>query len=114
MTDEQNPLNQLEKKPTSGFIRLLSEPLSKRGWPTWLVYVLAVIGVIYILNPTLGIFEFIPDFLPFIGNIDEGVAVMLILFGIVELVEGKKYRQTEQVGEAAGDEEAQDEIVTQD
>ena len=104
MNDEQIPLNPLEKEPTSGFVRLLSEPLSKHGWPTWLVYVLAVIGVIYIFNPTLGIFEFIHDVLPFVGNIDEGIAVMLILFGIVELVEGKKYRQTKAASENQSDE----------
>ncbi|MCB2202430.1 DUF1232 domain-containing protein [bacterium] len=74
----------------SGFVRALSEPLSQHGWPTWLVYVLAVIGVIYLLNPTLGILEFLPDNLPIIGNLDESVAVMLVLAGIVEMLEGKK------------------------
>jgi len=78
----------------SGFVRALSEPLSKHGWPSWLVYVLSGFGVLYILNPTLGILEFIPDNLPIIGNLDESVAVMLVLAGIVEALEGKKYRNT--------------------
>jgi len=88
---EQLPAPNDEKK--AGFTRALSEPLSKYGWPSWLVFLLAIFGVIYLLNPTAGILEFLPDNLPFIGNLDESVAVMLVLAGIVELLEGKKYRQ---------------------
>ncbi len=43
------------------------------------VAVTAILSFLYLLNPTLGIFEFIPDNIPFIGNIDEGAAVFLIL-----------------------------------
>lgn len=38
-----------------------------------------IIGVIYIINPTAGIIELIPDNIPFIGNLDEAAAVVLIL-----------------------------------
>lgn len=38
-----------------------------------------LVGLIYILNPSAGIIELIPDNLPFIGNLDEAAAVMLIL-----------------------------------
>ena len=38
-----------------------------------------ILGVIYILNPTAGIIEIIPDNIPFIGNLDEAAAVVLIL-----------------------------------
>ncbi len=82
-----------QNKDMSGFVRALSEPLSKYGWPSWLVYVLSGIGLIYILNPSLGILEIIPDIIPIIGNLDESIAVMLVLAGIVEALEGKKYRQ---------------------
>jgi uncharacterized membrane protein YkvA (DUF1232 family) len=82
-----------DKAPLSDFARKISEPLSKRGWPVWLVYIFAFLGVLYMLNPTAGIFEFIPDNIPFIGNIDEGVAFMLILAGLVELFEGTKQRK---------------------
>ncbi len=88
-----------QKRNMSGFVRALSEPLSKYGWPSWLVYVLSGIGVLYILNPTLGIIEFIPDNLPIIGNLDESVAVMLVLAGIVEALEGKKFRKSEKQSE---------------
>ena len=92
MTDQMIP-NEKEEKQSSKLIRFLSEPLSKVGWPTWLVYILAVMGVVYILNPTSGIIELIPDNIPLVGNMDEGVAVMLILAGLVEAVEGRKLRR---------------------
>jgi uncharacterized membrane protein YkvA (DUF1232 family) len=85
--------------PLSDFARMISEPLSKRGWPVWLVYLLAFIGVLYMLNPTLGIIELIPDTFPIIGNIDEGVAFMLILAGLVELIEGGKLRKVKKQAE---------------
>lgn len=74
----------------SDFARKITEPLSSRGWPRWLVFSMAILGVIYVLNPTFGVFELIPDNLPFIGNLDEGVAYLLILAGLVEFFEGKK------------------------
>lgn len=51
-----------------------NHPLKSLG-----VFILGVVGLIYILNPTAGFFELIPDNLPFIGNLDEAGAVMLIL-----------------------------------
>ena len=101
---EQLPVPDEETK--SRFIRGLSEPLSKYGWPAWLVFLLAIIGVIYLLNPTAGILEFLPDNLPFVGNLDETVAVMLVLAGIVEIVEGKKYRNEKKNTSAEGEVEA--------
>ncbi len=80
-------------EPKSGIVRLLSEPLSQHGWPRWVVYLLGVIGGVYLLNPTLGILELIPDNLPIVGNLDEGGAVMLLLAGIVEALEGRKQRR---------------------
>lgn len=96
MSEMLTPNDKDDSKRLSGFVKALSEPLSKYGWPTWLVYILAVIGLIYILNPTFGIFEFIPDNLPVIGNLDESVAFMLVLAGIVEALEGHRYRQTDE------------------
>lgn len=59
------------------------------------VFLLGIIGLIYILNPTAGFFELIPDNLPFIGNLDEAGAIMLVLgalryFGIDLLKPRKK------------------------
>ena len=43
------------------------------------VFLLGLLAVIYLLNPTAGIFELIPDNLPLIGNLDEAAAVALLL-----------------------------------
>jgi len=87
---ENLPQQDQNNTELSGFVRTISRPLSQQGVPRWLVYTLGVIGGVYILNPTLGVFELIPDVLPFIGNLDESLAVMLLLAGIVEAVEGRK------------------------
>jgi hypothetical protein len=38
-----------------------------------------VLAALYLINPTAGFFEFIPDNLPFIGNLDEATATMILL-----------------------------------
>jgi len=45
------------------------------------VAVLAVgaIATLYLLNPTFGVFELIPDNTPLIGNLDEAAAAALLL-----------------------------------
>lgn len=43
------------------------------------VICLGLLSVIYLLNPTAGVFEILPDNLPFIGNLDEAAAVALLL-----------------------------------
>jgi uncharacterized membrane protein YkvA (DUF1232 family) len=43
------------------------------------VFCLGLLSALYILNPTAGFFELIPDNLPFIGNLDEAAAVTLLL-----------------------------------
>jgi len=43
------------------------------------VFCLGLLSVLYLLNPTAGLFEIIPDNLPFIGNLDEAAAVALLL-----------------------------------
>lgn len=40
---------------------------------------LGLIAVIYLINPGAGIFELIPDNLPYIGNLDEAAAMALLL-----------------------------------
>lgn len=34
---------------------------------------------LYLLNPTLGVFELLPDNLPLVGNIDDATATMVLL-----------------------------------
>ena len=38
-----------------------------------------VLAVLYLLNPTLGVFELIPDNLPLVGNLDEATATMVLI-----------------------------------
>jgi len=44
-----------------------------------MVALAGLLGLIYILNPTAGIIEIIPDNIPIIGNLDEAAAVALVL-----------------------------------
>ncbi len=37
------------------------------------------LALLYILNPTMGVFELLPDNLPFIGNLDEATATMVLI-----------------------------------
>lgn len=43
------------------------------------MFIVAAISLIYLVNPTLGVFELLPDNLPGVGNIDEGFATLLLL-----------------------------------
>ena len=43
------------------------------------VFCVGILASIYILNPTAGLFEIIPDNLPLVGNLDEAAAVALLL-----------------------------------
>ncbi|MBN2005099.1 MAG: DUF1232 domain-containing protein [Anaerolineae bacterium] len=78
--------------PSSKEPGFLFKPLSAHGIPAWVAYIIAVFGLVYIINPGIGVFEFIPDNLPFIGNLDEGGATLLLWYGLVEFFEGRKYR----------------------
>jgi len=65
-------------------------PLSLKGWPKWAVYLLSLLGFIYLLNPTAGILELLPDNLPWIGNIDEGAAALALWYGFLEIRKARK------------------------
>jgi len=76
------------------------EPQRENDWdkenrrPTWLVFLLAVIGLIYLLNPSAGLIEIIPDNIPLVGNLDEGVAAVLVWEGIKQLRTLRKKRSS--------------------
>ena len=40
---------------------------------------MAFVALVYMMFPTLGIFELIPDAIPIIGSLDEGAATLIIL-----------------------------------
>ena len=62
------------------------------GLPNWLVYLISFVGFIYLLNPTFGILELIPDNMPIVGNLDEGAAALLVWQGINRLINNRKSR----------------------
>ncbi len=43
------------------------------------MFLLGIFCLIYLLNPGAGIFEIIPDNIPFFGNLDEAAAVATLL-----------------------------------
>lgn len=43
------------------------------------VFGIGVVCLIYLLNPTFGLFELIPDNIPIVGNLDEGLATSGLL-----------------------------------
>lgn len=47
-----------------------------------LVGAVMVVAGLYLLNPTAGILELIPDVIPVVGNLDEATAVALIISGL--------------------------------
>lgn len=44
-----------------------------------IVFCLGVISLLYLLNIGVGVMELIPDNVPFVGNLDEGGAAVLLL-----------------------------------
>jgi len=52
------------------------------------VIFLAFLSGFYLLNPTAGIFELLPDNIPFLGNVDEGLAAY-VLYSTIEYLRGK-------------------------
>lgn len=56
----------------------------KKSLPkTVVIFALGVLSVLYLLNFTFGVGEFLPDNLPYFGNIDEFGAAM-ILFNVLK------------------------------
>lgn len=46
---------------------------------SFLVALAGFLAFVYLLNPTMGFFEFLPDNLPLVGNIDDATATMVLL-----------------------------------
>ncbi len=70
----------------------MTVPLSERGFPRPIVFLFSILGVAYLTYPSLGIFEFLPDALPVVGHLDEGGAYLLLWYGLLEVVEGRRRR----------------------
>ncbi len=53
-------------------------PEEQPGWAKTLAWATIFLGGLYVINPTAGIFELLPDNLPLVGNLDEAAAMFLI------------------------------------
>lgn len=60
-----------------------------------LTVIAGVVGAIYLLNPTAGLIELIPDNLPIVGNLDEAAATALVINAFLQFRRGKRERQRE-------------------
>ena len=67
------------------------------------IIIVAVIATLYLLNPTAGILELLPDNLPVVGNLDEAGAVTILIstlgyYGIdMSKLYGRKKKPTRKV-----------------
>jgi uncharacterized membrane protein YkvA (DUF1232 family) len=52
-------------------------------------YLIAIFCFIYILNPGMGVFELIPDNIPFVGNLDEA-AMSILMYVITQKIIKKR------------------------
>lgn len=43
------------------------------------ILALGAVSAVYLVNPTAGFLEFIPDNIPFLGNLDEAGAMLLLI-----------------------------------
>ncbi|MBN2714041.1 MAG: DUF1232 domain-containing protein [Planctomycetes bacterium] len=75
-----------------------------------LVLGLGALSFIYLLNPTFGLFELIPDNTPLVGNLDEAGAVILLMnclryygIDITSLFSGKQEKEVD-AKEVSGEE----------
>ncbi|MGB0991867.1 MAG: DUF1232 domain-containing protein [Akkermansiaceae bacterium] len=46
---------------------------------SFFVMIVAILSIIYMLNPGFGWIELLPDNLPFIGNLDEATAMAVLI-----------------------------------
>ena len=69
-TEEEPPFK--ERVPST------PSPRSGRG----LGLLLSGLGLLYLVYPSAGLLELIPDILPVVGNLDEAAATGLLLYGL--------------------------------
>jgi hypothetical protein len=63
----------------TGTVESAREPEPRSMIGAILAILLATLCGVYLANPTLGVFEAIPDNLPIVGNLDEATATALLL-----------------------------------
>jgi hypothetical protein len=54
-------------------------PVDRPTWAKGVAWATLAAGVLYLINPGLGVFELLPDNLPLVGNLDEAAAAFVVL-----------------------------------
>ncbi|MEM6821699.1 MAG: hypothetical protein AAF558_07155 [Verrucomicrobiota bacterium] len=62
--------------------------MNKKVW----AIVAGALSVVYLLNPSAGFIEVIPDNLPFVGNLDEATVTAILIWAI-SVIRGKDISQ---------------------
>jgi len=70
------------KAPLKGELEDGSESQSPDGLPMFANILMLALCAIYLINPTFGVFEFIPDNIPIVGNLDEATATAGLLYAL--------------------------------
>ena len=75
--------------------------LNKVGWA-----LMGLLGLLYLFNPGAGVFELIPDNIPFVGNLDEATAAYLVLAALkilfdLDLTPGTHKKKGDQTAKSA-------------
>ena len=77
MSDEFQDFGEELTEPVEG--EVVPMPRQQPGWAKTLAWTTIILGILYLINPTAGFIEFLPDAIPGIGNLDEAAVVFLIL-----------------------------------
>ena len=73
-TSSEEPPREPTKKPTK---EPTKEPTSRLK--KVIAVLVACVSALYLINPTLGLFELLPDALPLIGNLDEAFFTLALV-----------------------------------
>jgi hypothetical protein len=73
-TSSEEPPREPTKKPTS---QPTNQPTSRLK--KVVAVLVACVSALYLINPTLGLFELLPDALPLIGNLDEAFFTLALV-----------------------------------
>jgi hypothetical protein len=91
----------LKSRIIKGSITVIWKGISMRYMKDILVFVIGLLAALYLINPTFGVFELIPDNLPLVGNIDEATATGLLLAAVryfgIDVTQAFKRRDDETV-----------------
>lgn len=72
-------MNQNEPDATQPVVEHLPQKATRSPAKSLLIGILTALMVLYLVNPTAGVFEFIPDNFPVVGNLDEATATAVLL-----------------------------------